>query len=275
MASTPREPAPAGARVRDHRVDVAEKKRLLMRTRLVDATMRVFADQAGATRPVIDDVIREAKVSRGTFYNYFDSLEQVLELIGHDLSNQMTTEILVVYDTLDDPLQRFSVGFRLFLTRAMVDPKWAGFVTGTDAWAQDTLVDKYMSTDLRRGKEAGEFSIEDVQVATDFLKGASAHGILALRRGVPDPVAYINASVRMALVSLGCKPAVARTTSDFSESRLRAWVTGQLGTARPMWAMNISPRNAQLLQGADGADASRTAAPRRATKPKAGTGADG
>lgn len=254
-----------GVRARDHRVDVAEKKRLLMRTRLVDATMRVFADQTGATRPVIDDVIREAKVSRGTFYNYFDTLEEVLTLIGHDLSNQMTTEILGVYDTLEDPLQRFAIGFRLFLTRAMVDPKWAGFVTSTDAWAQDTLVNQYMSRDLRRGKESGQLFIEDTQVATDFLKGASAHGILALRRGVTDPVAYINASVRMAMTSMGCTRALARSLSDFSESRLRAWVTGQLAAPRPMWAMNISPRNAQLLQGTDAVD---RAPPKRTRKPK-------
>ncbi len=263
--SSPSE-ATTGTRVRDHRIDVAEKKRLLMRTRLVDATMRVFAEQTGATRPLIDDVIREAKVSRGTFYNYFVSLEEVLTLIGHDLSNQMTTEILGVYDTLEDPVQRFAVGFRLFLTRAMVDPKWAGFVTGTDAWAQDTLVDQYMSGDLRRGKESGQLTIEDPQVATDFLKGASAHGILALRRGVPDPVVYINASVRMAMASMGCKPEVAREVCDFSESRLRAWVTGQLGTARPMWATNISPRNAQLLQDAD---AGKPAPPKRGRTPKA------
>src|SRR5450830_1225424 len=100
--------------VRDHRIDVAEKKRLLMRMRLIDATMRVFANNEGAT-PVIDDVIREAKVSRGTFYNYFNSLEEVLAVIGQDLSNQMTTEILPVYGVLKEPWQRFPVGFRLFL----------------------------------------------------------------------------------------------------------------------------------------------------------------
>ncbi|AME27141.1 hypothetical protein AXG89_24760 (plasmid) [Burkholderia sp. PAMC 26561] len=49
---------------RDHRIVVAEKKRMLMRTRLIDATMRVYGNSENAT-PVIDDVISEAKVSRG------------------------------------------------------------------------------------------------------------------------------------------------------------------------------------------------------------------
>ena len=45
------------AKTMDHRTKVAEKKRLLMRTKLIDATMRVFAEHTGPT-PVIDDVIR-------------------------------------------------------------------------------------------------------------------------------------------------------------------------------------------------------------------------
>lgn len=233
---------------RDHRVEVAEKKRLLMRTKLIDATMRVFANQTG-TPPVIDDVIREAKVSRGTFYNYFNSLDEVQAVIGHDLSNQMTTEILPIYDVLTDPLERFSVGFRLFLTRAMIDHKWAGFVTRTDAWAQDTLVDRYMSTDLRRGNESGQFRIDDVSVAADFLKGASANGIQSLRRGVSDPVRYIDAAVRMALTSLGCSASASSRGVDFSAQYLKEWVGGKLTAGRPQWAMNMTAREAALLFG--------------------------
>src|SRR6266853_2600740 len=92
----------------DHRSKVAEKKRTLMRRKLLEATMRVMANHAGMT-PVIDDVIREAKVSRGTFYNYFDSLDEVLVAIGQELTDQMTTDILPVYDVLTEPWERVAV----------------------------------------------------------------------------------------------------------------------------------------------------------------------
>src|SRR5450830_65266 len=212
----------SGKIVRDHRVEVAEKKRIIMRTRLIDATMRVYANQEG-TAPVIDDVLREAKVSRGTFYNYFDSLEDVLAVISQDLSNQMTTEILPVYGILEEPWQRFSVGFRLFLTRAMLDRKWAGFVTRTAAWAEDSLVDRYMSSDIAKGRELGHFFFDDVQVAADFLKGASAHGIQAIYNGVNNPVTYIDYSVRMALASLGCGRPLCEKGVKFSSSYIKAW----------------------------------------------------
>jgi AcrR family transcriptional regulator len=226
---------------RDHRVDVAEKKRLVMRARLLNATMRVVSNHA-LKMPTIDDVIREAGVSRGTFYNYFTSLEDVLVVIGHDLSNQMTTEILPLYDTLVEPWQRFSVGFRVFLVRAVFDRNWASFMTRTDAWTQDVLVHKYMFQDLINGKAAGQFFFEDTQVATDFLKGASALGIHSLLHGVADPVAYIDSAVRMAFVSQGSSREQSDVGVAFSSTYLKAWLRGDLPAARPQWALNMTTK---------------------------------
>lgn len=235
--------------VRDHRIDVAEKKRVLMRARLVDAAMRAFADQDNLT-PVIDDVIREAKVSRGTFYNYFNSLDEVLVLIGQDLTNQMTTEILPVYGILVEPWQRFSVGYRLFLTRAMLERKWAGFVTRTSAWAQDSLVARHMCEDLSNGKKQGQFVFDDVQVAADFLKGAAAFGIQALHGGVANPIDYIDSSVRMGLASLGCDRKLIEEGVKFSSDYMKSWLRGDLGPGRPQWALNMNSKDVQKFLSA-------------------------
>lgn len=234
--------------LRDHRVDVAEKKRLLMRSRLVAATMRVFA-QRTTLPPVIDDVIREAKVSRGTFYNYFTSLEEILSIISQDLSNQMTADLLPVYDLLKDPIQRFSMGYRIFLTRAVVDQKWAAYVTRSDAWNKETLVDRYMLADLQLGKNAGQFDIEDAQVATVFLKGAIAHGILHLSQGIPDPIGYVEKTVRMGLSSLGCNREAQTQALAASAALLKAWLSGELAAARPDWAVRMGSQHSQLLLG--------------------------
>jgi AcrR family transcriptional regulator len=217
-------------RRRDHRVEVAERKRAKMRALLVDATMRVHADFSGRM-PVIEDVVREADVSRGTFYKYFASLDEALGAVGHELSDQMTTDILPVYDVLKEPWQRFSVGFRLFLTRALLDRKWAGFVTRMDAWTHDSLVAKYMSNDLKKGREQGQFTFHDLDCTTDLLMGATAGGIQALRRGVPDPVKYIDAAVDTGLRSLGCSTDRCAEGVKFSSTYLREWLSGQLGVA--------------------------------------------
>lgn len=232
----------------DHRSRVAEKKRVLMRTKLLDATMRVMADHPGPP-PVIDDVIREAGVSRGTFYNYFDTLDEVLVAIGQELSNQMTTDILPVYDVLTEAWQRLSVGFRLFLVRAMLDRKWAGFVTRVDVWPHNTLVAKYMSADLELGLASGQFSFEAVDCVTDFLMGASAHGIQAIRQGVKDPNAYVDSYVRMALTCVGCSRELCDEGVTFSGAYLRSWAQGELTASKPLWALNMNSRDGQLFLG--------------------------
>jgi AcrR family transcriptional regulator len=230
----------------DHRSTVAEKKRILMRAKLLDATMRVYAEHSGAG-PVIDDVIREAKVSRGTFYKYFDSLEQVLVALGQELSNQMTTDILPVYGVLAEPWQRAAVGFRVFLVRALLDRKWAGFVTRVDVWPHHTLVAQHMEADLENGKTKGQFSYDRVDAATDFLMGASAHAIQTIRQGVADPNAYMDASVKMALASIGCDRNTCEQGNAFSYSYLRSWARGELTVSRPFWALNMNSKDGRLF----------------------------
>lgn len=230
----------------DHRTKVAEKKRGVMRAKLLDAAMRVCADNPHGS-PVIDDVIQQAKVSRGTFYKYFDSMEEVLVTLGRELNDQMTADILPVYDVLVEPWQRAAVGFRLFLVRALLDRKWAGFVTRVDVWPHNTLLARYMTKDLEEGKAAGQFSFELVEAAADFIGGATARCIQAIRDGVGDPNAYIDSCVRMALATLGCDRALAERAVAFSITYLRAWASGELTAAKPLWAANMKTRDGKLF----------------------------
>jgi AcrR family transcriptional regulator len=207
---------------RDHRVIVAENKRTKMRARLLEATTHVFAERT-QRQPVIEDVVRLASVSRGTFYKYFTSLDEALVETGKHLSDQFTVEILPVYDVLTEPWQRFAVGFRLFLTRAMLDHAWAAFVTRMDVWPRDSLVARYMSADLALGKDRKQFMFDDLNAATALLMGATAGMIEALRRGVQDPTSYIDAAVRMALRSLSCSATLSDKGVRFSRDYLKAW----------------------------------------------------
>lgn len=235
--------------VTDHRSIVAERKRVMMRARLLDAAMRVFADDSNGS-PVIDDVIREANVSRGTFYNYFDSLDQVLAAVGQAFNDEMASGVLPIYDVLTEPWQRASVGFRVFLLRALVDTKWAGFLVRVDAWPHTTMVAMYMGADLENGLSNGQFVFDDPRVAGDFLVGAKVRAIQSLRLGVPDPNAYIDAAVRMALASLGCSRDVADRGVAFSTKYLHDWITGAIEGPKPAWTNNLRSDNGKFYAAA-------------------------
>ena len=46
--------------------------------------------------PVIEDVVREAKISRGAFYTHFNSLDEALLAAGIDANQRMISDILQV-----------------------------------------------------------------------------------------------------------------------------------------------------------------------------------
>jgi AcrR family transcriptional regulator len=228
----------------DLRTTASERKRFLMRTKLLDAAMRVYV-RRGGPRPVIDDVIREAKVSRGTFYNHFNSLDEVMAAIGEELSNQMTTDIIPLYSVLVEPWQRISVGVRLFLLRALLDQTWAAYVTRVDAWPHDALVARYMALDLQNGKASGQFRYERIDAVSDFLRGASARCIHAIMEGVDDPNRYMDASVRMTLAGLGCDTALCEKGVAFSLDYLQTWASGMSGVGKPKWMGKLETEDGQ------------------------------
>ena len=217
---------PPQAPPHDHRVDIALAKRNRMRLRILEATMQVFS-RINDDAPVIEDVVREADISRGTFYKYFDSLDEALVAAGTEAAERMIADILPLYDILKEPWQRSSVGFRIHLVRAWRDPKWAAFVTRMEVFRKAEQTAKYVSQDMRRGKELGQFQLDDVQTATDFMIGAEAGCMQALRAGVADPLAYIDAAVRMTMQALGCTPELRERAVAFSRKHLAEWASGE------------------------------------------------
>jgi AcrR family transcriptional regulator len=232
MPTTPGGPAVADA-AQDHRVLIAQKKREEMRARILEATLRVFAhirDDA----PVIEDVVREAGISRGAFYKHFDSLDQALVAAGGEAQERMMQDIHSLYGFLKEPWQRVAVGFRVFMVRAWQDPKWAFFVTRLDTWRHDSRLGQAISGDLRLGRDQGCFMIDDVTVATEFVMGAQASTIHAFQRGVADPQGYMEAALRMLFRALAADDALAERAIAFSRQHMADWERGERQPWRPL-----------------------------------------
>ena len=75
--------------VQDHRVRVAEQKRERMRERLIDATQVAYLACEPGRHPVVDDVIRIAAVSRGSFYKHFTAIDELFAEIGGRMAQEM------------------------------------------------------------------------------------------------------------------------------------------------------------------------------------------
>ena len=83
--------------------------------KLLDAGMRVFAER-GFHAARVDDIVRSARASHGTFYLYFSSKEDLLRALAVQCSEQMEALATTVGDISPDEagwqeLRRFLDGF--------------------------------------------------------------------------------------------------------------------------------------------------------------------
>ena len=206
----------------DHRTIVARKKRVAMRARILNATMKVCSNQ-DSSLPKIDDIIETAGISKGGFYRYFTSAGDALEQLGKEMANEFSQTILPVYNVLDDPLKRACVGTMLVLRRAVHDPEWAGYLIRADLTDHESRLIRLIEGDLRRGIETGQFRGADAKAMSELILGINhtAIGVL-LRRKIDDPAAYIRTAVVFLLQAMGASDTAIEEVLDWSEKYFRS-----------------------------------------------------
>ena len=168
----------------DHRTRVARERRARTQARILEAALRVFAAK-GAGVPVIGDFIAAAGVARGTFYNYYDSVEELLEATTKWLEEDLMASIERELDGLVDPVDRLTTGVRLWLYQAEIDAVWCAFVAR--AVTHGDVVEETVERDLRDGLASGGFSFGSVQAARDLVVGTLHEAMRRMAAGRVPP----------------------------------------------------------------------------------------
>ena len=192
----------------DHRVRVGRQRREKMRAHLLHSVLAVCSVEGRREPALIDDVVRHAEVSRGTFYKYFDSMDLAVAELGLQLADEMTTGILSVYDVLEDPVMRTATGFQMFLLRSIIEPHWGAFIAHIALLTPDNLVTQKIRDDIRLGIETGDYAVASIDWASDLLMGTKIEAIRRLisQGGDAD---YVRAMAGLVLRSFGVSPAKA------------------------------------------------------------------
>lgn len=162
----------------DHRVRVGALRREKTRLKLLESALSVFTEK-GAESAVIDDFIAAAGVSRGTFYNHFKTTGELLFALATDMSDEVLQIVDPLVLHLDDPVERFAAGTRLYMQMAMRYPLWGSFITqvGTRIATRGQLIDLYLTRDLEQAVASKRLTVDSVRVARDIVLGAIFYGI--------------------------------------------------------------------------------------------------
>ncbi len=205
-----------------------------MRAHLLQSVMSVCADRTLTGFPVIEDVVKHADISRGTFYKYFNTLEEAVTQLAFELAEQMTAGIASVHEVLEDPVMRTATGFQTFLMRARIDHNWGGFITHLGLIdGENGLITSKIKGDIRMGIRHGVYAVPSVEYAADVLMGAKHEAIRRIISGQHDP-AYTRGITAMVLRSFGVASAKAERAVSKAYDRLLVEGPGKLSWWRPI-----------------------------------------
>jgi len=162
----------------DHRVRLAAERRERTRQRLLESALDVLREKE-PSQVVADDFITAAGVSRGTFYNHFDTTNDLIVALASAMSDEFVAAINGYILTCRSPLERLSAGTRLYMQMAIRFPIWGKFLSlvGPRIAVRGQALEAYVTRDITDSFEQGLIEIRDVLVGRDMVIGSIFYGI--------------------------------------------------------------------------------------------------
>jgi AcrR family transcriptional regulator len=226
------------AKALDHRVRVAALRREEMQMHLLFSGLTL-----ASTNPInaleVEDVIRQAEVSRGSFYNYFPSLPALYDGLAKQLMQEFAEITDVSVPQSLDNVTHLASTMRI-LMRLVVDfPMLGRFLTQIQWPNQSPDLDIFQNIirDIQLGIKEGSFTNMPASIGANIAIGSLIGGIhtMLLKRpakGFEDQV------TNQVLIGLGVDAKLASTFSQIPvPARPPLPQTGILGKLAEMGAL--------------------------------------
>ncbi|MCL2658854.1 MAG: TetR/AcrR family transcriptional regulator [Betaproteobacteria bacterium] len=198
----PYQPKPKSQRAVHPRTISGQAQKAKTRAAIIQAAIPVFA-QNGPDIPIVDDFVKAAGVSRGTFYNYFETTRDLLEATMAHISDELVQTIVPVVGGESNPVIRLATAARLFYRKARLDPVFRAFL-GSVSSVGDLAV-RNARADLEEAIEKGFVKVMDIELAEAIALGVM---VFALRTSKVEVGGEKRARevVRATLQALGVDP---------------------------------------------------------------------
>jgi AcrR family transcriptional regulator len=187
----------------------ADRRRAENRARLISAAAEVLATDGpeGATVSAITD---RADLGAGTFYNYFQSLEQITKAVVADAIEHLGRRLDALTKDMADAADIYSFSLRHLMATAKSDPLWGWLIVRLGI-AHEQLIARLgprAKRDLMIGVESKRFDIPDVDVATALTFGSLLSAIHHELQGHgPENAGEVFAEFMLRMVGLAADEA--------------------------------------------------------------------
>jgi AcrR family transcriptional regulator len=155
------------------------------RAALIKAAQRLIAE--GKLNVPVLEITRVADVGMGSFYNHFDTKEQLFEAAVADVLDAHGAMLDRLTASIEDPAETFAASFRLTgrLFRQRPQESEILLAHGPALLSSDRGLAPRALRDIKAGVDAGRFDVDDPELALAMAGGALL-GLGKLLRDDPD-----------------------------------------------------------------------------------------
>lgn len=181
-----------------------ERRKMRTRAALISAAQSFIA--AGKLNVPVLEITQAADVGMGSFYNHFDSKEQLVQAAIDDVLDAHGALLDRLTESLDDPAESFAAGYRLTGRLFRLRPETGRILlnVGIELMSADIGLAPRALRDITAASQAGRFAVDDPELAVAIAAGTlSALGQLLYDRPERDAAETTDRMAESVLRSYG------------------------------------------------------------------------
>ena len=154
------------------RTEIGRERRAKTQAQLVEAARFLFTTRSIASITV-EDVTRQARLAKGTFYSHFRRLDDLWAAVAAELVDAFADIADASRRSVADPVEAIAVGCAAFVSEAQRDPAW-GALIARGAWAFPTVAAaarERLKTNLRLAQAQGRLVCFSMGVGCNLIFG--------------------------------------------------------------------------------------------------------
>jgi AcrR family transcriptional regulator len=202
-----------------------DRRKARTRQALIDAAVRLIAEGRG-DRASIQEITEAADIGFGSFYNHFDSKEQLFRTASEEVLERWGQMIDRACAGIADPAELFAVSLRISGRLGWTHPDLARFLIGAGLDVLDTqrgLAPRALR-DIKIGQAVGRFTVPNADIALSAVAGGLL-GLLRIRHRYPDRLdeTSVDDLAEATLRLLGVPDAEAKRIAALDLPDIEAW----------------------------------------------------
>lgn len=187
----------------ERRAEIGRERRAKTRTKLLKAAFELLGKEGGRSAR-IEEICTAASVARGTFYNYFTSVDDLFQALTFEISHDFNDATRAVIRRVPAGAIRSAFALRYYLHKARDDREWGWAMVNLSAggpiFGKETY--SYATESIREGMITGQFSVPSLEVGRDLMMGSTLAAMMTVLQSNCD-ASYPETMVAQILRGLG------------------------------------------------------------------------